>query len=484
MPHALVIDDDPGFQEAISEVIDDQGFSVDRAGSLEEARERLEERTPDVALVDLSLPDGSGSDLIDEIGEKGTGDVVLITGNASIDSAVEALRGGVTDYLVKPLDIGRLLAVLKNVRRKCELNDEVSRLRTELRDLGRFGAMIGSSSAMQTVYDAVSRVAPTGAAVLIHGESGTGKELVAQTVHELSTRAKRPFVALNCGAVSPQLIESELFGHERGSFTGASRTHKGFFERAAGGTLFLDEITEMPLELQIKLLRVLETGKVTRVGAEQELAVDVRVLAATNRPLEEAVADGNLRQDLLYRLSVFPIHLPPLRERGPDIHILADHFLEALNRSAHGESKRFSSDAIDALHGYSWPGNVRELKNLVERAFILSDGTIEPRHLPLGDNATSASASESPTRTPAAAPRGASGVGAVNAPDGATIPIQPGMSIAEAEKLLILATLKACDENKEQAAGSLGISLKTLYNRLNQYQYKTSRRRSLRAATG
>ncbi len=482
MPHALIIDDDKGFREAISEVIGENGFQVAAAASLDEARKELSETVPDVVLLDLSLPDGNGADLIPEIGEAGTPDVVLITGHASVDSAVAALRGGVTDYLVKPLDSGRLQAVLKNVARRCDLDNEVSKLRTELRELGRFGPMIGSSSAMQQVYDAITRVAPTGAAVLINGESGTGKELVAQTVHEQSARSRRPFVALNCGAVSPTLIESELFGHERGSFTGASRTHRGYFERAAGGTLFLDEITEMPMELQIRLLRVLETGMVTRVGAEQEVKLDVRLLAATNRDPQQAVADGKLRQDLLYRLSVFPIRLPPLRERASDIHLLAEHFLAELNRQSDGAPRQFSAAAVDALGSHSWPGNVRELKNLVERSFILSDGLIEPEHLPFGEEGLAAApAPASPSALAPAPARPGEPVG--HAPGGNTthLPIQTGMSIADAEKVLIVATLEACEGNKEQAAGALGISLKTLYNRLNQYHYKAPRKKSARA---
>jgi len=471
MPHALIIDDDPGFRNAIAEVIDEFGFTVHQASSLAQARERLEGGLPDVVLLDLSLPDGSGADLVPEIAEANTRtDIVLITGNATVDSAVGALRDGVTDYLVKPLDTARLHAVLKHAKRRCDLDEEVASLRTELRELGRFGAMIGSSTEMQSVYDAVSRVAPTDAAVLIHGESGTGKELVAQTLHELSRRKEHAFVALNCGAVSPQLIESELFGHERGSFTGASKTHKGYFERAAQGTLFLDEITEMPLELQIKLLRVLETGRVTRVGAEQDLATDARIIAATNQDPNEAVKAGKLRQDLLYRLSVFPIVVPPLRKRQGDILLLAQHFLAQLNREVDG-SKRFSAEAQDAIRSHAWPGNVRELKNLMERAFIMSDDTIERRHLQLVTSTATAgpTGARDPQPSTIPSPTTATALG--------TLDIRPGMSIAAAEQVLIISTLEACDGNKEQAAGSLGISLKTLYNRLNQYRYRTPRKR-------
>src|SRR5213593_3088108 len=327
MADALLVDDDVSFQAALAELVRAEGFSVETAASLGEARAFLGEHTPDLALVDLKLPDGSGLELLREIDSSVATEIVLITGHATVDSAVEALRRGASDYLTKPVDIPRLKSVLANVVRRRELREEIESLRGTLRSLGHFGPLIGASPAMQAVYDMVARVAPTDATVLVQGESGTGKELVAQTLHQLSRRRKEPFVALNCAAVSPQLIESELFGHERGSFTGAARTHKGYFERAEGGTLFLDEISEMPIELQVKLLRVLETGTVARIGGDQSVEVDVRVLAATNRDPHKAVHDGKLREDLLYRLSVFPIHMPPLRERGEDIELLASYFL-------------------------------------------------------------------------------------------------------------------------------------------------------------
>jgi DNA-binding NtrC family response regulator len=285
-------------------------------------------------------------------------------------------------------------------------------------------------------------VAPTEATVFVLGDSGTGKELVAQTLHQLSERSGGPFLPLNCGAVSPSLIESELFGHERGSFTGANRTHQGHFERASGGTLFLDEITEMPIELQVKLLRVLETGLVTRVGAERQTAVDVRVVAASNRDPRLAVEEGNLREDLFYRLNVFPIQLPRLVERDGDVETLALHFLADLN-SAQGTAKSVTRDALQALRGHSWPGNVRELRNVVQRAFILADREITPSSLPadLG--------------------RPRSGTGSFE--------IEIGLPLEEAKRRLILGTVQRSATRKE-AASVLGISLKTLYNNLKQYE--------------
>jgi DNA-binding NtrC family response regulator len=458
LPHALIVDDDDGFQEAVSEVVREFGFSVDQANSVRSARLMIERRNPDVALVDLALPDGRGSELFGDLGEGA--DVVMITGNATLDSAVQALREGATDYLVKPVDLQRLRAVLGNVARRSELREEVDNLRAELRELGRFGSLVGSSPSMQVLYDSISRVAPTGASVLIQGESGTGKELIAETVHRLSRRRKQRFVAVNCGAISPQLIESELFGHEKGSFTGASRMHRGYFEQAAGGTLFLDEITEMPQELQVKLLRVLETGRVTRVGAEQDIEADVRIIAATNRDPQHAVDEGKLRQDLLYRLAVFPLNVPPLREREGDVDVLAQHFLSELNRGEETE-KHFSPEALDTLRRRVWPGNVRELKNVVERSFIMADVEIDVSCIPAERPGTI------PPRNEFAVTPGTES----NNEPGGTVEIAPGTSIDEAERRLIIATLEAFDGNKEKAAGVLQISLKTLYNRLKEYRY-------------
>ena len=451
MAEALLIDDDVSFQAALAELVRAEGFSVETAASLGEARAFLGEHTPDLALVDLKLPDGSGLELLREIDSSVATEIVLITGHATVDSAVEALRSGASDYLTKPVDIPRLKSVLANVVRRRELREEIESLRGTLRSLGHFGPLIGASPAMQAVYDMVARVAPTDATVLVQGESGTGKELVAQTLHQLSRRRKEPFVALNCAAVSPQLIESELFGHERGSFTGAARTHKGYFERAEGGTLFLDEISEMPIELQVRLLRVLETGTVARVGGESELKVDVRVVAATNREPEHAVADGRLREDLLYRLSVFPIRLPALRERAGDVELLVRAFLAELN-AAQGTRKGISRAALELLQGHQWPGNVRELKNALHRAFILADEEIEPGHIPL---------------LRAQLPNGSEPEAPVA---GGMVQLRVGCPLAEAERRLILATLHEQGGNKEKTAKTLGIRLKTLYNKLNKYK--------------
>jgi DNA-binding NtrC family response regulator len=297
---------------------------------------------------------------------------------------------------------------------------------------------------MQAIYDQIQRVAPTVATVLITGESGTGKELVAQTLHDLSRRRKNPFIPVNCGAISPQLIESEVFGHEKGSFTGAIREHKGYFERANGGTLFLDEITEMPLELQVKLLRVLEEGTFMRIGSGREIEIDVRIIAATNRVPEDAVAEGKLREDLLYRLQVFPLHLPPLREREADVKLIAEQFLKDLNQ-AEDTAKFFLPEAQDLLMDWHWPGNVRELRNVVQRAYIMADDAINTACLPLD-----------------------SGKARNKSNGGPFLQVRVGSTVAEVERTLTLATLQQCGGVKEKAAQMLGVSLKTLYNRLRE----------------
>jgi len=440
MPHALIVDDDLSFQLGFAEVVQREGFTIATAPTLKDAREELAKNPPHVLFLDLNLPDGSGMDLLPDL--EGHPETVLITGQASVQTAIEALRRGISDYLTKPVDFARVKMVLANVSRSRELKEEIGSLRGELRKLGRFGPLIGASPLMQKVYDLVGRVARTDATVLITGETGTGKEMVAQTIHQLSGRSRAAFLPLNCGAVSPTLIESELFGHERGSFTGADRVHKGFFERADGGTLFLDEVTETPMELQVKLLRVLETATVTRVGGTEAIQVDVRVIAATNRQPEEAVAAGKLREDLLYRLNVFPIQLPTLWDRREDIELLAEHFLGLLNKQD-GTSKELTRAALERLRMHRWPGNVRELRNVLQRAFILAEDDIGLDALPLGVHEQA---------------------------EGSSLLMKVGTSVPEAERRLILATLEHFDGDKKKAADVLKISLKTLYNRINQYK--------------
>jgi DNA-binding NtrC family response regulator len=298
---------------------------------------------------------------------------------------------------------------------------------------------------MQLLYEAVEKVAPTDATVLVIGESGTGKELVAQTIHRLSRRSEGPIVAINCGAIPETLIESELFGHERGAFTGATQRRKGVFERADGGTLFLDEISEMPVELQVKLLRVLETDCYTRIGGDDEQPANVRVVAATNREPRQAVKDGKLREDLLYRLSVFPVRVPPLRERGSDIELLSRHFLDEINRSEHAH-KRWDPAILDRFRAYTWPGNVRELRNVIWRSHIMGNGSLDISVVPH-----------------------TAGPSSVTDDGNGTIHLTVGTELAAVERQMIFATLRHFDDNKKRTAQTLGISLKTLYNRLNAY---------------
>ncbi|QYY27929.1 sigma-54 dependent transcriptional regulator [Cupriavidus pinatubonensis] len=456
MSHILIVDDDENACAALAEIVALEGFTASTAGSLREARLQIGWRMPDVILADLRLPDGNGLELFAEVASSGV-EIILTTGYASVDSAVEALRSGATDYLVKPINVARLQTVLKRLANTGALRAEIHSLRGELRRYGRFGRLLGSSDVMQAVYDQLARVAPTEATVLLIGESGTGKELAMQTVHELSARRRQPFLAVNCGAISPTLIETEMFGHERGSFTGADRQHKGYFERADGGTLFLDEITEMPAELQVKLLRVLETGSFMRVGTNREQHADVRVLAATNRNPEEAVAEGKLRADLFHRLNVFPVELPPLRARGDDVIQIANTMLEQLN-AEQGTARRFAPNVLDSLRQHMWPGNVRELRNFVQRAYIMADDDlITEVQVPLQ-------------------------AAAAQAPAAAMVSVPVGMSLADADRQLIFATLEQCAGVKKHAAEILGISLKTLYNRLEDYAARGELPEWLRAA--
>ncbi len=458
MPHILIVDDDLQTRQALAEVISSDELTIATAADLREARIQIIRQMPDAVFIDLKLPDGNGVDLFEDLALQPSVEVVVITGHATIESAVNALKMGATDYLIKPVNLQRVKEILSHLPRNSELRSKIGSLQSESQDSGRFGLMIGKSPVMQQVYEQISRVAPTGATVLLIGESGTGKEVAAQTVHELSRRRKQPFLAVNCGAISPNLTESEMFGHEKGSFTGADRQHKGYFERANGGTLFLDEITEMPLELQVKMLRVLETGTFMRIGANKEIETDIRLIAATNRDPRQAVSEGKLRLDLYHRLNVFPIQLPPLRERGEDIYLLAQYLLEELNQR-HGTHKTFPAQVKSTLLSYAWPGNVRELKNYVQRAYIMASEKSEmTAAVPL-----QVSLSKSPTAAVA------------------RIPV--GTSLADADRQLILATLEQCGGIKTQAAEVLGISPKTLNSRLIEYGVQTDSEESDDAAT-
>ena len=435
MPYLLVIEDESETRQLIAEIAEEEGYDVDQAGDVRQARILIERRRPDVILLDMHLPDGNGMELWRDLDLPDTR-VVFITGHSTVDSAIEALRCGAVDYLQKPVSLRRLKSVLNELK---------GSLRVESKEASghHFEKIVGNSSAIRVLCARIEKVAPTNATVLLIGESGTGKELAAEAIHLASARHAKPFMPVNCGAISPNLIESELFGHEKGSFTGADRRHKGYFERASGGTLFLDEITEMSMELQVRLLRVLESGRFMRVGTHEEIEADVRVVAATNRNPELAVQEGILREDLYHRLSVFPLQLPSLREREDDVLVLAQHFLDELNRNEN-TAKRFSPEALAAMRNYAWPGNVRELRNFVYRSYILAEDVIR------GDFNSFDLDEQAPTQ-------------------GAEILVPVGVALADANRQLILATLKQCGGVKKLAAETLGISIKTLYNRLEEY---------------
>jgi DNA-binding NtrC family response regulator len=434
MPHLLITDDEPTIRELLAEIAAGEGYTVAVAADIRQARIQIERQKPDLILLDIVLSDGDGIEFWKTL-ELADTQVVFMAGQPSTDSAIDALRCGAVDYLRKPVSLHRVRALL----------GELKSLLYERPEPGSndcLAKMVGKSRAMQLLCAHIEKVAPTRATVLLVGESGTGKELAAEAIHLASPRYQKPFMPINCGAISPNLIESELFGHEKGSFTGADRQHKGYFEQAQGGTLFLDEFTEMSMSLQIRLLRVLETGCFMRVGTNVEIPADVRVIAATNRNPEQAVSDGTLREDLYYRLCVFPLELPPLREREGDVVLLANHFLQELNEEGHTH-KSFGPDAMKAIQEYSWPGNVRELRNYVYRSYILAENVIEGNFTSFDLQSHSAGRSD--------------------------ISLPVGVPLADANRQLILATLKQCGGVKKVAAERLGISLKTLYNRLEEY---------------
>ncbi len=475
MGHALIVEDDLDSARMMAALVASEGYSAATAPSLRDARRQMALQQPDLVLLDLQLPDGNGMALLDEQELLGNSEVVLMTGHASLETSIQALRYGAADYLVKPVSARQLQGILSRVMKPSVLQAEVRTLHDDLQRTGRFGHLVGTSAPMRLVYEQIARVAGTSVTVFVTGESGTGKELVARTVHDLSRRRSRPFLAVNCGAISPHLIESEIFGHEKGSFTGAERQHQGFFERAHGGTLFLDEITEMPLELQVKLLRVLETGTFMRVGSTVPQETDVRVVAAANRDLNQAVASGALREDLFYRLNVFPIELPRLRDRLEDLPLLARHFLQQIGQRE-GQYKQLTGAALERLARYRWPGNVRELRNVLQRAWVMSSGSQItdqwlPRDtpLPVAAAATAAGAAPAPAAAPLATAAPVPAGGACMPRPAGTLEVTVGTPLAAIERQVILATLEHFGQHKERTAAALGVSLKTLYNRLKEY---------------
>jgi DNA-binding NtrC family response regulator len=442
----LVVDDEAAMREVLDMRLQEWGYEVRLAQDGMEAKLFVESFDPDIVISDVVMPEISGLDLLKQLkAGKRHRPIILVTAQASIEMAVEAMKQDASDYLQKPLDYPKLRSILDKVEKDLEQLHETHRLISQLeRDAG-FGDFIGKSKPMREVYELISSIGSTDASVIITGESGTGKELAAQTIHKLSGRASGPFVAINAAAIPENLMESEIFGHEKGAFTGAVGSRAGCFEMANRGTLFMDEIAEMPLVLQPKLLRVLEDRRVRRLGGSQEFFVDVRVLAATNREPRETVENGRLREDLFYRLNVFTVALPPLRERRTDIPLLAQSFIREFNQKHNARVEALRKEAQELLIAYSWPGNVRELRNIMERAVILAKGEwIEVSHLP---------AYLLNSRTEVAA----------------KIVLPPGVTAADAEKELILRTLRRTGNNKAEAARQLGLDVKTIRNKLKSY---------------
>lgn len=448
-PAAVIIDDDASHNRALSAVLEGRGFEVTVCRSSDAAREFLAETTPRVVFLALDI-DGDGElDLLDHPGLEQCEEILLMDERDTPRKIRDGMSRGAGYFLAKPFDETFLSGLLQDLLEWPRRPRQRDRRGTRAAPLDQFGELRGSSRVMRELFRVLRKVAAVNTSVLLTGESGTGKDLAARTLHRFSRRADGPFIAKNCAAIPPDLCESELFGHEKGSFSGATRCHRGLFEQADGGTLFLDEITEMPPEHQVKLLRVLENRTYRRVGGEAEMTSDVRIITASNRDPEEAIADGSLRRDLYYRIARFPIAMPPLRQRGEDIAGLARYFLDGLNERERC-AKTISSEALQSLARYPFPGNVRELQSLVERAFLLAPSVIRHFHLP-----------------PLTAEAAVAG--------GDHIRVRVGASVYEAEKALILATLQQRENDKAAAAETLGISLRTLYNRLNAYAAEENR---------
>ena len=446
----LVVDDEPASRTGLKDLLTIWGYEAVAAADGQEALQRSAAWKPDLVIADLVMPGLDGMGLLTKLKrDYPTTAVILLTGQGSIDSAVRAIKEGAYDYLTKPVDPTRLQLILDRALERTETVREVQILRRQLRQRGACGRLVGSSGGMREVMRQVEVAAPTDATLLIAGESGTGKELVARTVHALSSRRKGPFVAVNCAAIPETLLESEIFGHEKGAFTGAVERRQGCFELADGGTLFLDEVAEMQPGTQAKFLRVLQEGQFRRLGAQSETHVNVRIVAATNKDPLKALQDGALREDLYYRLNVLTITVPPLRERMEDIPELVQAFIDEFNerhgRAVHG----IDDDALEVLRRHRWPGNVRELRNVIERAVIVCpDDLVKAEHLPAFDEASL------PT------PSGTE----------AEVVLSVGTTVEDAERELILKTLKQTGGNKTRAAVILGISLKTLHNKLHKYR--------------
>ena len=447
----LVVDDDASTRAIFGELLQRWGYDVEQTSDGHDALKLTAERRPDVIISDLVMPKLDGLALTRALREESPDTpVIIITGEGTIDAAVEAVREGVFDFVEKPLDPTRLKVILQRALEKRETEHEMHVLRRRLGQVDAGVGLIGQSPAMRKVMDLVAKVAPSKASVVVGGQSGTGKEMVARAIHQLSPRRDKAFIAINCSAIPATLIESEMFGHERGAFTGADQRRLGAWELADGGTLFLDEVGEIPVELQAKFLRVLEDERLRRLGGKGEIHVDVRVLSATNRELKDEIKAGRFREDLFFRLNVFQIPLSPLKERRDDIPLLVQHFIDRFSREGGKKLAGVTPQAMKVLCEYGWPGNIRELRNTLERAVILcGGGIIDVEHLPAEL--------------------------AVGGGESAYLKLPFGLPLREVEKEYILSSLGRMQNNKARTAQALGISEKTLYNKLYRYSGKAAR---------
>jgi DNA-binding NtrC family response regulator len=446
----LIVEDELNARLGLAELISGWGYRTETAEDGVEALERIQSFQPTILVSDLRMPRMDGLQLLAQLQEQQSRlAVIMLTAQGTIDSAVESMKRGAYDYIQKPVDPHRLRTILGNASRQQETERELEITRRQLRETGVLGTLVGKSKIMQEIFVLIEQIASSNVSVLITGESGTGKEIVARTLHQLSPRKSKPFVAVNCAAIPETLIESEIFGHEKGAFTGAVERRAGCFELAEEGTLLLDEIGEMPVGTQAKLLRVLEDHRVRRLGSKVETQVDVRVLAATNKVPQEAMNAGQLRNDLYYRLNVFNLHMPPLREHKEDIPLIAEAMVREMN-SRHGRAVQgIDPSVLEIFQGHDWPGNARELRNTLERAVVLcGEGSIQCQHLPPGFGVS----------------------GPQTIPDIAgQLSVTVGATVDTVERLLILKTLESTGNNKTRAAEVLGISLKTLHNKLKEY---------------
>ena len=452
----LIVEDEPNALMGLAELISAWGYRTETARDGVEGWEKAVAWNPAIVVTDLKMPRMDGIELLTKLTEAGSGlnanlTVVVLTAMGSIELAVDAMKLGAYDFLEKPVDATRLRTILANATRQRETEIELEVVRRRLRETGVMGGLVGSSRPMQLLFRMIEQIAPSNVSVLITGESGTGKELAARTLHALSPRKSKPFVAVNCAAIPEALIESEIFGHEKGAFTGAAERRAGCFELAAGGTLLLDELAEMPAAMQAKLLRVIEERRLRRLGASVEQQTDVRVLAATNQNPEKAIAEGRLRADLFYRLNVFHLAMPPLRQHIEDLPAMAEAMVSEMNQKHERKVSGVAPLMLERMAAYDWPGNARELRNVIERAVILCpDGEpLDAGHLPPGFG-----------RAPAAL---------TLVSDASVVPVRVGSTVEEGERLLILRTLDKTGHNKTRAAEILGVSLKTLHNKLKEY---------------